>query len=132
MFLICLSLRCLSKKNERFASYAYQGQYKEFTFLKYIRPKTSKQVSSSLKYCKNYKEPSGGVPSNSVHKICNKSTKKHPSRSAISIQLLYNFFEITLRHGCFPVTLLHICRTPFYKNTCACLFLKNLEQYKTR
>ena len=35
----------------------------------------------------------------------------------ISIKLLSNFFEITLRHGCFPVNLLHIFRTPLLKNT---------------
>ena len=36
-------------------------------------------------------------------KICNKSTGKHPCRSAISIKLQSNIIEITLRHGCSPV-----------------------------
>ena len=30
---------------------------------------------------------------------------------------LWDFIEITLRHGCFPVNLLHIFRTAFLKNT---------------
>ena len=29
---------------------------------------------------------------------------------------VYNFIEITLRHGCSPVYPLHIFRTPFPKN----------------
>ena len=38
-------------------------------------------------------------------------------RSVISINLLGNFIEITLRHRCSPENLLHIFRTPFDKNT---------------
>ena len=52
-----------------------------------------------------------------VLKTCNKFTGEHPCRSAISIKLLLNFIEITLRHRCSPVNLLHIFRTPFLKNT---------------
>ena len=33
-------------------------------------------------------------------KICSKFTGEHPCRSGISIKLLCNFIEITLRHGC--------------------------------
>ena len=44
-------------------------------------------------------------------KMCSKFTRKHPSRSAISINLLCNFIEIALRHGCSPVNLQHIFRT---------------------
>ena len=51
-----------------------------------------------------------------VLKICSKFTGEHPCRSLISIKLLCNFIEITLRHGCSPVKLLHIFRTPFSKN----------------
>ena len=58
-----------------------------------------------------------------VLKICSKFTVNHPCRSAISINLLCNFIEITLRHGCTHVNLLHIFRTPFYKNTCGWLLL---------
>ena len=47
-----------------------------------------------------------------VLKICSKFTGEHPCRSAISIKLLCNFIEITLRHGCSPIYLLHIFRTP--------------------
>ena len=42
----------------------------------------------------------------SVLKICNKFTGEHPCRSVISIKLLCNFVETTLRHGCSPVILL--------------------------
>ena len=48
-----------------------------------------------------------------VLKICSKFTGEHPYRSAISIKLLCNFIEITLRQGCFPVNLLHILRNTF-------------------
>ena len=52
-----------------------------------------------------------------VLKICSKFTGEHPCESVVSIKLLCNFIEITLRHGCSPVNLLHIFRTPFTKNT---------------
>ena len=48
-----------------------------------------------------------------VLKRCSKFTGEYPCRSAISIKLLCNFIEITLRHGCSPVNLLLIFRTPF-------------------
>ena len=51
-------------------------------------------------------------------------TGEYPSRSAISIKLLRNFIEITLRHWCSPINLLHNCRTPFHKNTSEYLLLK--------
>ena len=38
-----------------------------------------------------------------VVKICNTFTGEHPCRSVISIDLLCNFTEITLRHGCPPI-----------------------------
>ena len=59
----------------------------------------------------------------SVLKICSKFTIKHPCRSVISIKLIWNFIEITLRHGCYPVNLLHIFRTPFPKDTSERLLL---------
>ena len=58
-----------------------------------------------------------------VLEICSQFTGEQPCRSVISIKLLCNFFEITLRHECSPVNLLHIFRTPFYKNTSGKLFL---------
>ena len=58
-----------------------------------------------------------------VLKICSKFTRKYPCRSVISIKLLCNFIEITLRHGCSPVNLLHIFRTPFSKNASGELLL---------
>ena len=51
-----------------------------------------------------------------VLKICSKLTGGHPCRSMISMKLLYNLIEITLRHGCSPVNLLHTFRTPFPKS----------------
>ena len=48
-----------------------------------------------------------------VLKICSKFTTEHPCGSALSIKLLCNLIEITLRHECFPVNLLHNFRTPF-------------------
>ena len=50
-----------------------------------------------------------------VRKIFRIFTGEHPYRSLISIKLLYNFIEITLRHECSHVNLLHIFRTPLPK-----------------
>ena len=58
-----------------------------------------------------------------VLKICSKFTGEHRCRSVISIKLLCNFIEITLRHGCSPENLLHSFRTPFPKNTSGWLLL---------
>ena len=58
-----------------------------------------------------------------VLKICSKFTGEQPRQSVISIKLLCNCIEITLRHGCFPVMLLHIFRTHIYKNTSEGLLL---------
>ena len=52
-----------------------------------------------------------------VLKIHSKFTGEYPCRGVISINLLCNFIQITLRHGCSPVNLLHIFKTPFPKNT---------------
>ena len=58
-----------------------------------------------------------------VLKRCSKFTGENPCRSAISMKLLCNFIEITLRHGCSPVNLLHTFRIPFLKNTSGRLLL---------
>ena len=58
-----------------------------------------------------------------VLKICSKFTGEHPSRSVISIKLLCNFIEISLRHECSPANMLHIFRTPFLRNTSGWLLL---------
>ena len=58
-----------------------------------------------------------------VLKICSKFTGEHPGWSVISIKLLCNIIEITLRHGCSPLTLLNIFRTPFLKNISGRLLL---------
>ena len=60
-----------------------------------------------------------------VLKICNKFTVEHSCRSVISIKLLRNFIEITLRHGCSPVNLLQFFITSFPKNTSGGLLLVN-------
>ena len=63
-----------------------------------------------------------------VLKICSKITGERPSRSVISIKLLCNLIEITLRHGCSPVDLLYIFRTPFPRNTSRWLLLNFYNQ----
>ena len=61
-----------------------------------------------------------------VLKICSEFTGENPCQSVISIKLLCNFIEITLRHRCSPVNLLRIFRTPFPKNTSEGLLLAHL------
>ena len=68
-------------------------------------------------------QPSIAVLINGVLKTCSKFTGEQTYRSVISINLLCNFIEITLRHGCSPVNLLHIFRTTFCKNTYGGLLL---------
>ena len=62
-----------------------------------------------------------------VLKICSKFTGEHSCRSVILIKLVWNFIEITLRHGCSPVNLLHIFRTLFTKNNSGWLLLHLAE-----
>ena len=52
-----------------------------------------------------------------VLKLGVKFTGEYSSRSAISIKMQSNFFEIALRHGCSLTNLLHAFRTPYSKNT---------------
>ena len=72
--------------------------------------------------------------SESVLKICSKFTGEHPCRIVISIKLLCNFIEITVRHGCSPVNFQHSFRTPLYKSTFGGLLLNiwkaGEEQFK--
>ena len=75
------------------------------------------------------KHPPRGVPRKSVPKICSKVTGERPCRSAVSMKLVCNFSEITLRRGCSPVNMLHIFRTPFL-NTSEWLFLYLTDQQK--
>ena len=58
-----------------------------------------------------------------VWKICSKFPGERPCWSMISIKLLCNFIETTLRHECSPVNLYHIFRTPFLQNTSRWLLL---------
>ena len=55
--------------------------------------------------------------------IRSKFAGEHPCQHVISIKLICNFIEITLRHGCSPVSLLHIFRTSFPENTSGWLLL---------
>ena len=64
-----------------------------------------------------------------VLKISSKFAGEHPCRSAISIQLQRNVFEILLWHGCFPVNLLHNFGTPFPKKASGGLLLMYLDLY---
>ena len=59
-----------------------------------------------------------------ILKICSKFTGEHPCPKVISIKLLCNFIEITLRHRCSPVNLLHIFRASFLKNNSGWLLLE--------
>ena len=61
-----------------------------------------------------------------VLKICSKFTGERSCWSVISVMLLCNFIEITLRHGCCPVNLLYIFKIPFAKNTSGWLLLSVL------
>ena len=71
--------------------------------------------------------------SKGVLKICSKFTGEHPCQSVISIKLLCNFIEITLRHGCSPVNLPHIftistrCTAPFPRNIFGWLLLERTK-----
>ena len=56
--------------------------------------------------------PSDVFLGSGILKICSKFTGENTYRNAISIKLLCNFIEISLRHGRTPVNLLHIFRTP--------------------
>ena len=76
-----------------------------------------------------------------VFLISSKFTGEHPCRIVISIKLLCNFIEITLRRGCSLVHLLHIFRTPFLKSTSEwllpnhvhlCIFFHALEMTTKR
>ena len=75
------------------------------------------------------RQPPRGVSRNRCSEICSKFIGEHPCRRTISIKLLCNFIEITLRHGYSPVNLLHIFITPFPRNTSGWLLLHLLCGY---
>ena len=80
-------------------------------------------------------QPSRDVLIKGVLKICCKFTEENPCRSVISVKLLCNFFEITLRYGRSLVNLLRIFRSPLPKNNSTGLLLllhnaiDNLSKY---
>ena len=69
-------------------------------------------------------QPSTGV----LRKRCSENIqqiyRKQPCRSLISIRMLCNFIEITLRHRLSPVNLQHIFRTPFLRTPLEGFFRK--------
>ena len=62
-----------------------------------------------------------------VLEICSKFTGEHPCRSVISVNLLCDFIEITLKYWCSSVNLLQISRTPFSKNISGWLLLEKVN-----
>ena len=78
----------------------------------------NKCLINHLGYLHIQKQPFRGVL-----KICSKFTGEHPCQSVISIKMLCNFIEITLRHGYSPAKFLHIFRKPFTKPTSRWLLL---------
>ena len=96
-------------------------------------PETRNKSNESYRVCKDNLEaisqssirssPLDVFSWKGVLKICGKFTGEQPCWSVISIKLLCNFIEITLRHGCSPVNLLHFFRTTFPKNTLEQLLL---------
>ena len=75
--------------------------------------------------------PRSSPPRGVLRKRCSKNMQQiyrtNPWRSVISIKLLYNFTEITLRHRCSPVNKLHIFRTSFPRNTFGWLLLDTMR-----
>ena len=116
-------------------SYTVTGKDQSFRVQQYCCLKSKQNIE------KVQKQPSRGVLKKrcsenmqqifkkGVLKISSKFTGKHPCQSLVSMQLLRNFIEITLRHGCCPVKLLHIFRTPFLKNTSDRLLLKVINPF---
>ena len=100
--------------------YKYTANVSSFLLLKI----TTKSIHFLSAKKKIQKQPSRGVLRKRCSENMQRIYRRHPCRSAISINLIRNFIEITLRHGCSPVNLLHIFRTPFPKSTSGWLLLK--------
>ena len=75
---------------------------------------------------KGEKQPPKGVLKKRCSENMQQIYRRKPMRSMISIKLLCDFIEITLRHVFSPKDLLHIFRTPFRRNTSGWLLLKGL------
>ena len=114
--------------SENFSSCVDKGEFpnslKHADMFPCIRrnPKLAKQTTCQFAYfqtCSSYMKCSRSEVflGKSALKICSKFTGEHPCRSLISIMLLSNFIEITIRHGYSSVNLLHIFRIPFPENT---------------
>ena len=115
------------------------------TFQNYIENNSNKVLLLRFQYflhllkglikCKYFTKPNifrGNSPElflgKGLLKICRKFTEQ-PCWNGISIKLLCNFIEFSLRHTCSPVNLLHCFRTAFYKNTSGGL-LQHFRQFE--
>ena len=75
--------------------YQYNAKLTENGIL-YVSSCKIRKQTANIKF---QKQPPRGVPRKGVLKICSKFTEEHPCRSAVSIKLRSNFFEIAHRHG---------------------------------
>ena len=68
-------------------------------------------------------------------KSCSENMQQFYSRTRMPKcdfnEVVYNFIEITLRHGCSPVNVLHIFRTHFPRNTSGGLLLYSCKERVT-
>ena len=86
------------------------GNYCKVRNFKYFKNLDILQNTSSLKGLNFRSSPLNRLLGKGVLKLCSKFAVEHPCRSVISVKLLCNFIEITLRHEGSPVNLLHIFR----------------------
>ena len=84
----------------------------------------SSDLQTLLPLLKIQKQPPRGVLRKTCFENMQQFTGEHPCRSVISIKLLCNFIEITLRLECSSTNLLHIIGTPFTRNPSERLLLK--------
>ena len=84
-------------------------------------------ISNSKKLSDIQMQPSRGA----LRKRCSQNIQKIYKRTPIS-KLLFNFIEITLRHGCSPLNLLYIFRTPLCKKTSGVLLLDIIKTYENQ
>ena len=109
------------KFKERYLNLLHEFTYFPLIVLQYIPsitakkcPKTYRNEKSRFKFLSWQKKL---IVGKDVLKICSKFKGEHPCQSVMSMKLLCNFIEITLRHGCSPANLLHTSITSFLENT---------------
>ena len=125
-----LSPICLKKTAPKIANFSWKRQLRSPIFSKVaiLQPAASSKVDLVASFSRNRNSCPEVFIKKGVMKICNKFPGEHPCRSAISVKLQSNFFEITFRHGRSPVNLLYIFRSPVPKNTSRRLLLKRVSQ----